>query len=89
MRPRPTMSSGTKIVSVDSMASMGVPAATRPRSGSSTARTVTSEGTSSRARLRFQARLMSPFSCRLVRCLWTVASELRPKWSPISSMVGA
>ena len=85
----PTMSSGTKIVSVDCTASMGAPAATRPSSGSSTARTATSVGTSSSARLRFQALLMRPFSWRLVRCLWTVASELRPKCSPISSMVGA
>jgi hypothetical protein len=83
------MSSGTKIVSLASTASIGVPAATLPSSGSSTARTLISAGTSSSARLRFQARLIKPFSCRLVRCLWTVASEERPKWSPISSIVGA
>ena len=34
------MSSGTKIVSVDVIASIGEPAATRPSSGSSTAFTV-------------------------------------------------
>ena len=54
------MSSGTKIVSVDWMASMGEPAATRPSSGSSTARTAMPLGTSSSARLRLAARLMSP-----------------------------
>ena len=44
---------------------MGEPAATRPRRGSSTARTVTWVGTSSRARLRFQSRLTRPFFCEV------------------------
>ena len=83
------MSWGTKMVSLAVIASIGEPAATRPSSGSSTARTVTSVGTSSRERLRFQSRLTRPFFCRLVRCLWTVASERRPKCSAVSSMVGA
>ena len=45
--------------------------------------------TISTERLRFQARRMKPFSCRFVRCLWTVASEDRPKRRPISSRLGA
>jgi len=46
-------------------------------------------GSSSTERLRFHARRMKPFSCRLVRCLCTVASEERPKRRPISSRLGA
>ena len=44
---------------------------------------------SSTDRLRFHDRRMQPFSCRLVRCLWTVASDDRLKRSPISSRLGA
>ena len=83
------MSCGTKMVSLAVIASIGEPAATRPSRGSSTARTVTSVGMSSSDRLRFQSRLMRPFFWRLVRCLWTVASECRPKCSAVSSIVGA
>ena len=45
-------------------------------------------GTISTERLRFHARLMKPLSCRLVRCLWTVASDDRPNRRPISSRLG-
>ena len=46
-------------------------------------------GTISTERLRFHARLMKPFSCRLVRCLCTVASDDRLNRRPISSRLGA
>ena len=46
-------------------------------------------GSNSTDRLRFQARRMNPFSCRLVRCLWTVANDDKLKRSPISSRLGA
>jgi hypothetical protein len=68
---------------------MGAPAATTPSKGSSIARAVVRVGSSSTERLRFHARLMKPFCCRLVRCLCTVASDDRLKRLPISSRLGA
>jgi hypothetical protein len=39
-------------------------------------------------RERFQERRMNPFFSRFDTCLWTVATELRPKCSAISSRLG-
>ena len=85
----PTRSSGTVTVSAPTTASMGSPAATYPSSGRSTARPPARVCTTSTERLRFQARRMKPFSCRFIRCLWTVARDESPNRAPISSRLGA
>jgi hypothetical protein len=77
------------MVSGVSTGSIGVPAATRPSSGTFTARPIFGSGTSSSARLWFACRRMRPFRSRFVRCLCTVASDASEKCRPISSSVGA
>ena len=76
------------MLSFPGTASMGMPAATKPSTGTSTARPPPRLGRSSTERLRFHARRMKPFSCRFVRCLWTVASDDNANFLPICSRLG-
>ena len=75
------------MVSVTSTASMGMPAATVPRRGSDTSPEF-GGSTGSMERERFHALRRKRFSTRCWTCLWTVATDERLKWAPISSRLG-
>ena len=77
--PRPSISSGSVTVSGVSTGSIGTPAATRPRSGTVTARLAVAGPTTSSARLWCGSRLIRRLRCRFRRCLCTVAREASRK----------
>ena len=76
----------SEILSAVSMASTGLPAAMRPRSGRRSEPFLPERtGSTSMERLRLCARCSRPLFWRLVMCLCTVASEFRPSPDAISS----